>query len=347
MALALVRSCLMSRVTIGQLRVLQSKPPCLGQGAEFPKTIGSNKIRASHSHSFYSLNPPVIEEFKLGSHVINLEVGSDELNRTSIWCHMNGTTAQSSIMVSHYNHKDNKVLKVHYVESPYGLRLEPLKTGKKCEHYNPKRFIWDPCDPTDEYLFYINSSEMTDEGSSEYDGSSSDQENDYDETTDNDYDETTDPDIICSQLLYRSIRPLIPENFHANVKVFARLFTLNSKHDAGLLATIASSAALMISNITPSGPLGVIRMGRINEKIIINPTEDELRRSDIKLLYVCTRGKTIMVDLEAREISVDDLVIYLKLAHLEAVKCIESQVKLRERFAKDKKNELRNLQDTI
>lgn len=76
-------------------------------------TIASDKIRAFSAYpSFYSLNPPVIEEFKHGPHVINLEVGSDKRNRTSIWC---GTTVQSSIMVSHDNHKDNKVLKVRYM----------------------------------------------------------------------------------------------------------------------------------------------------------------------------------------------------------------------------------------
>ncbi|KAL0798223.1 hypothetical protein Bca101_053397 [Brassica carinata] len=110
-------------------------------------------------------------------------------------------------------------------------------------------------------------------------------------------------------------------------------------------------AALMKLNITRAGPIGVIRIGRINENIIINPTVDEQRRSDFNLLYVCTRQNTIMVDLVASEIPESDLATNLKLAQLEAVKCIDSQVKLRERYQRDKKVKLltsnsKNFQDT-
>ncbi|KAL0698155.1 hypothetical protein Bca4012_054277 [Brassica carinata] len=121
--------------------------------------------------------------------------------------------------------------------------------------------------------------------------------------------------------------------------------------DAELMAIIATSAALMKLNITRAGPIGVIRIGRINENIIINPTVDEQRRSDFNLLYVCTRQNTIMVDLVASEIPESDLATNLKLAQLEAVKCIDSQVKLRERYQRDKKVKLltsnsKNFQDT-
>ncbi|KAL0698163.1 hypothetical protein Bca4012_054285 [Brassica carinata] len=127
----------------------------------------------------------------------------------------------------------------------------------------------------------------------------------------------------------------------------------NWKHeaDAELMAIIATSAALMKLNMTHAGPIGVIRIGRINGNIIINPTIEEQRRSDINLLYVCTRQNPIMIDLVASEISESDLTANLKLAHLEAVKCIDSQVKLGECYQRDKKVKLltsnsKNFQDT-
>ncbi|CAA7017361.1 unnamed protein product [Microthlaspi erraticum] len=290
MALAVVRSCVMSaRVTIGQLRVLQSKASCHAQGAEFVMRIAS-KIRSfSCLPSFYSLNPPVIEEIKYGSHIINLEFGSDEQNRTCILCHMDGTAVQSCVMVSHDydNYNDNKVLEVFYNETPYGESLETLEAanGKRREFYNPtdqevhyndwtRRYgqRWDPRDPTDGEEVY--SDEMTD-----YEESWEDLDLGNDPMSDSDFQEINQPDsgeMICCHLIDRSIRPLFPETLYANITVSSRLLTSNSKHNADLMGTIASSAALMISNITPSGPLGVIRIGRINEKLIVNPTEDEV-----------------------------------------------------------------------
>ncbi|KAF8074322.1 hypothetical protein N665_1113s0003 [Sinapis alba] len=163
----------------------------------------------------------------------------------------------------------------------------------------------------------------------------------------------TDREIICSHLIERSIRPLFTAGFPANVMVNVCVLKTNWKHEADteLMAIIATSAALMKLSITRAGPIGVTRIGRINENIIINPTIDEQRRSDINLLYVCTRQNPIMVDLVASEISESDLTTNLKLAQLEAVKCIDSQVKLGERYRRDKKVKLltsnsKNLHDT-
>ncbi|KAL0791531.1 hypothetical protein Bca101_007777 [Brassica carinata] len=160
----------------------------------------------------------------------------------------------------------------------------------------------------------------------------------------------TDREIMCSHIIDRSIRPLFTAGFPANVMVNVCVLKTNWKHeaDAELMAIIATSAALMKLNITQAGPIGVIRIGRINENITINPTIDEQRRSDINLLYVCTRQNPIMADLVASEISESDLTANLKLAQLEAVKCIDSQVKLRKRYQMDKKDtsNSKNFQDT-
>ncbi|VVB00442.1 unnamed protein product [Arabis nemorensis] len=275
----------MSRISIGvsrQLRVLESKETCRrelhAQGAEFLMTNAS-KIRAlsclpwrnlSVRTIFNCFNPPIVEVFKLGSHIISLEVGFDQGNRTCVSCNMNGTTVQSKIVVEP---KDGKVLEVYYDGVP-----------KK-----------------EEKMVY--------------------------------YDEPTYGDIKDREVVY------------------ARVLESNERHDADLLAIIATSAALMISNDTRVGPIGAIRIGRIDEKIIINPTTEEQRESDINLLYVCTREKTVMVDLEAPEISESDLETNLKLAHLEAVKCIDSLVRLRDRYGKDHKSEVlktisKNMHDT-
>ncbi|XP_034210567.1 polyribonucleotide nucleotidyltransferase 2, mitochondrial isoform X2 [Prunus dulcis] len=93
----------------------------------------------------------------------------------------------------------------------------------------------------------------------------------------------------------------------------------------------------MLSDIPWAGPIGVIRIGRISGQFIVNPTMDELSLSDLNLVYACTRDKTLMIDVQAREISEKDLEAGLRLAHPEAVKYIEPQIKLAAKAGKHKK----------
>ncbi|ESQ41423.1 hypothetical protein EUTSA_v10012572mg [Eutrema salsugineum] len=144
-------------------------------------------------------------------------------------------------------------------------------------------------------------------------------------------------ELLCGRLIDRPIRPLFPSGFYHEVQIMASVLSSDGKQDPDILAANASSAALMLSDVPWGGPIGVIRLGRIGGQIVVNPTMDELSSSDLNLIYACTRDKTMMIDVQAREISEKDLAAALRLAHPEAVKYIDPQIRLAEKAGKQKK----------
>ncbi|KAB2610214.1 polyribonucleotide nucleotidyltransferase 2 [Pyrus ussuriensis x Pyrus communis] len=144
-------------------------------------------------------------------------------------------------------------------------------------------------------------------------------------------------ELLCGRIIDRPIRPLFPAGFFHEVQVTASVLSSDGKQDPDVLAANATSAALMLSDIPWGGPIGMIRIGRIAGKFIVNPTMDELSLSDLNLVYACTKDKTLMIDVQAREISEKDLEAGLRLAHPEAVKYIEPQIKLAAKRGKHKK----------
>ncbi|KAG7985656.1 hypothetical protein I3843_03G037800 [Carya illinoinensis] len=144
-------------------------------------------------------------------------------------------------------------------------------------------------------------------------------------------------ELLCGRLIDRPIRPLFPSGFYHEVQVLASVLSSDGKQDPDVMAANATSAALMLSDIPWGGPIGVIRIGRISGKFIINPTMDELSLSDLNLVYACTKDKTLMIDVQAREISEKDLDAGLRLAHPEAVKYLEPQIRLAAKAGKCKK----------
>ncbi|WMV33766.1 hypothetical protein MTR67_027151 [Solanum verrucosum] len=117
----------------------------------------------------------------------------------------------------------------------------------------------------------------------------------------------------------------------------ASVLSSDGKQDPDILAANASSAALMLSDIPWGGPIGVIRIGRISGQFVVNPSMEELSISDLNLVYACTRDKTLMIDVQAREISEKDLEAALRLAHPEAVKHLDPQIRLAAKAGKQKK----------
>ncbi|KAF9620300.1 hypothetical protein IFM89_011035 [Coptis chinensis] len=127
-------------------------------------------------------------------------------------------------------------------------------------------------------------------------------------------------ELLCGRIIDRPIRPLFPRGFYHEVQVMASVLSSDGKQDPDILAANATSAALMLSDIPWGGPIGVIRIGRIDGKFVVNPSMDELSLSDLNLVYACTRDKTLMIDVQAREISERDLESALRIAHPEARK---------------------------
>ncbi|XP_031495685.1 LOW QUALITY PROTEIN: polyribonucleotide nucleotidyltransferase 2, mitochondrial [Nymphaea colorata] len=144
-------------------------------------------------------------------------------------------------------------------------------------------------------------------------------------------------ELLCGRVIDRSIRPLFPKGFFHEVQVMANVISSDGEQDPDVMAANASSAALMISDIPWCGPIGVVRVGRIDGKLVINPDMDELSLSDLNLVYSCTRDKTLMIETQAREISNQDLIDALHLAHAEANKLIDPQIRLANKVKNQKK----------
>lgn len=144
-------------------------------------------------------------------------------------------------------------------------------------------------------------------------------------------------ELLCGRVIDRSIRPLFPKGFYDDVQVIANVLSSDGEQDPDVMAATAASAALTISDIPWDGPIGVVRVGRIDGNFVVNPDMDELSLSDLNLVYSCTRDKTLMIETQAREITNNDLIDALHLAHSEAIKLIEPQLKLAAKVQNQKK----------
>ncbi|VAI58529.1 unnamed protein product [Triticum turgidum subsp. durum] len=144
-------------------------------------------------------------------------------------------------------------------------------------------------------------------------------------------------ELLCGRIIDRPIRPLFPRGFYHEVQITVNVLSSDGKQDPDVMAANASSAALMLSDVPWNGPIGVIRVGRIDGNFVLNPTVDELGLSDLNLVYACSRDKTLMIDVQAREITERDLQAGMKLAHSEAVKYIDPQIRLAKRAGKEKR----------
>ncbi|KAI3923490.1 hypothetical protein MKW92_028347 [Papaver armeniacum] len=142
--------------------------------------------------------------------------------------------------------------------------------------------------------------------------------------------------IICAP-----IRPLFPAHFYHDVEVMAKFLCRDGfdELDTDVMAANATSAALMLSDIPWGGPIGVARIGRIGGKFVINPSRLPLSYSDFDLVYACSRDhKTLMADVQAREVTEKYLEKALQLAHQQAVKYLAPQIILAEKAGKHKKD---------
>ncbi|XP_026441136.1 polyribonucleotide nucleotidyltransferase 2, mitochondrial-like [Papaver somniferum] len=141
-----------------------------------------------------------------------------------------------------------------------------------------------------------------------------------------------------TRIIRTPVRPLFPKGFYHDVQVMERVLCCSEQQDIDVLAANATSAALMLSDIPWGGPIGVVRVGRIQGEFLVNPQKSELACCDIDLIYACTRDKTLMVDVQANDVVEEDLEVALRLAHQEAVKYIDPQIKLADKAGKCKKD---------
>jgi polyribonucleotide nucleotidyltransferase len=129
----------------------------------------------------------------------------------------------------------------------------------------------------------------------------------------------SDYEILISRLVDRALRPLFPDDFHAETFVTISLISADMDIIPDALAGLAASAALTISDIPFNGPMSEVRVARINSQFIVNPTSTQLKDADIDLLVGATYENILMVEGEMKEVSESDMLEALKIAH-DAIK---------------------------
>ncbi len=129
----------------------------------------------------------------------------------------------------------------------------------------------------------------------------------------------SDYEILTARLVDRVLRPLFPDNYHADTFVNIIMFSADGEDMPDALAGLAASAALAVSDIPFNGPISEVRVARIDGEFVINPTFAQLEKADMELMVGATYDNIMMVEGEMKEVSEADLLAALKAAH-EAIK---------------------------
>jgi len=138
----------------------------------------------------------------------------------------------------------------------------------------------------------------------------------------------TEKEILSSRLIDRPIRPMFPKTYFNETQILVTVYSSDSQHDGDVLGACAASAALMISNIPFDGPISEVRVGRVDGRLIINPTHDELEKSDLDVTVAGTEDSIVMVEGESLEISEADMLDALRFAHESIQVLCRAQVEL-------------------
>jgi len=144
----------------------------------------------------------------------------------------------------------------------------------------------------------------------------------------------SDYEILVSRLVDRALRPLFPDDFHAETFVTITLFSSDGEDMPDALAGLAASAALAVSDVPFNGPISECRVARIGGEFVVNPTFAQLKEADMEIIVAATLENIMMVEGEMKEVSEDDLLNAMKVAH-EAIKIqCQAQLELMEEVGK-------------
>lgn len=141
----------------------------------------------------------------------------------------------------------------------------------------------------------------------------------------------SDYEILISRLVDRALRPLFPDDFHAETFVTINLISADIDTIPDALAGLAASAALSVSDVPFNGPMSEVRVARVNKTFIVNPTATQLKDADIDLMVGATFENILMVEGELKEVSESEMIEALKIAH----SAIKIQCKAQMEFAEE------------
>lgn len=149
----------------------------------------------------------------------------------------------------------------------------------------------------------------------------------------------SDYEVLTSRLVDRALRPLFPDDYHADVFVNIILYSSDGEDMPDALAGLAASAALAVSDIPFNGPISEVRVARINGVFVINPTFSQLECADMDIMVAATYDNIMMVEGEMKEVSEEELLEAMKIAHEAIKEHCKAQMELTEMVGKTVKRE--------
>ncbi|MGI8603440.1 MAG: polyribonucleotide nucleotidyltransferase [Verrucomicrobiales bacterium] len=148
----------------------------------------------------------------------------------------------------------------------------------------------------------------------------------------------TEKEILVCRMTDRPLRPLFPKDYFFDTQIVGLLLSADQQNDPDILSINGASAALCLSDIPFNGPIGAIRVGRVDGKFVVNPTHDEREQSDLNLIYVGTRDQVAMIEGEAKELPDEDFIQALHFAHQHIAAVIAPQEELMRVAGKQKRS---------
>jgi len=147
----------------------------------------------------------------------------------------------------------------------------------------------------------------------------------------------TEKEILTCRMTDRPLRPLFPKGYLYETQIVAILLSADGINDSDILSMNGASAALAISDIPFAGPIGAVRVGRIDGNFIINPTHEQRENSDLDLIYVGNKTDVIMIEGHADEIPEDEFIKALHFAQAAVLKIVQGQEELVAKCGKPKR----------
>jgi polyribonucleotide nucleotidyltransferase len=138
----------------------------------------------------------------------------------------------------------------------------------------------------------------------------------------------SDDEILVARLVDRAIRPLFPDDYHAETAVMITLFSADKENIPDALAGLAASAAIAVSDVPFVTPISEVRVGRVNGTLMINPTYQQLTEADLDIMVGASYDNIMMVEGEMDEVTEDDMLEAIKFAHNEIKKHCKAQEEL-------------------
>jgi polyribonucleotide nucleotidyltransferase len=147
----------------------------------------------------------------------------------------------------------------------------------------------------------------------------------------------SEKEILTARMTDRPLRPLFPKGYLYDTQIIGVLLSADGENDPDILFINGASAALMVSDVPFAGPVGAVRIGRVDGQFVVNPTHSQRLNSDLDIVYVGNETEVVMIEGAANEVPEDDFIKALEFAQLSVTQIVLAQKELAAKAGKEKR----------